>query len=71
MIMLSITLLGAYTAVALSLTILINVAYQLLLRQWNKIQPPVVFHWIPFLGSTISYGIDPYKFFFDCREKVS
>lgn len=65
-----ITLLGAYTAMTLLLAILINVAYQLLLRQWKKSQPPLVFHWIPFVGSTISYGMDPYTFFFDCREKV-
>lgn len=58
-------------AVAIPIAILINVAYQLLLRRSNKTQPPLVFHWIPFLGSTISYGIDPYKFFFDCQEKVS
>lgn len=56
-------------AVAMPIAILINVAYQLLFRRWNKTQPPLVFHWIPFLGSTISYGIDPYKFFFDCQEK--
>jgi sterol 14-demethylase len=36
----------------------------------NKNEPPLVFHWIPFLGSTISYGIDPYRFFFACRAKV-
>jgi len=69
--MLSIGLLGVYMAVAIPIAILINVAYQLLLRRSNKTQPPLVFHWIPFLGSTISYGIDPYKFFFDCQEKVS
>ncbi|KAL9604096.1 MAG: hypothetical protein Q9219_000684 [cf. Caloplaca sp. 3 TL-2023] len=43
-----------------------------LLRQWlskNYNEPPVVFHWIPFIGSTVTYGIDPYKFFFDCRAK--
>lgn len=69
--MLSIGLLGVYMAVAIPIAILLNVAYQLLLRRSNKTQPPLVFHWIPFLGSTISYGIDPYKFFFDCQEKVS
>jgi len=69
--MLSISLLGAYMAVAMPIAILINVAYQLIFHRWNKTQPPLVFHWIPFLGSTISYGIDPYKFFFDCQEKVS
>lgn len=29
----------------------------------------MVFHWFPFIGSTVSYGMDPYKFFFDCRAK--
>lgn len=28
-----------------------------------------MFHLVPFIGSTIAYGIDPYKFFFACREK--
>ncbi|EPQ54358.1 cytochrome P450 [Gloeophyllum trabeum ATCC 11539] len=31
--------------------------------------PPVVFHWLPFVGSAPSYGNDPLKFFFECREK--
>ncbi|EEP75746.1 cytochrome P450 51 [Uncinocarpus reesii 1704] len=32
-------------------------------------KPPVVFHWVPFVGSAISYGLDPYRFFASCREK--
>ena len=48
--------------------IVVHVLQQLLFK--NPKEPPVVFHWIPFLGSTITYGIDPYKFFFSCREKV-
>ena len=32
--------------------------------------PPLVFHWVPIIGSTITYGIDPFKFFFDCQAKV-
>ena len=47
--------------------ILLNVARQVLLRNPNE--PPIVFHWVPFIGSTVTYGIDPYKFFFACREK--
>lgn len=47
--------------------ILANIVQQLLFA--NPQEPPVVFHWIPFIGSTISYGIDPYKFFFACQEK--
>lgn len=49
-------------------SILLNVASQLLVRR-NTTDPPVVFHWVPIIGSTITYGIDPYRFFFDCREK--
>jgi sterol 14-demethylase len=51
------------------LIVVLNVLKQLLFRNPNE--PPVVFHWFPIIGSTITYGIDPYKFFFDCSEKVS
>lgn len=33
--------------------------------------PPLVFHWIPIIGSAISYGADPYNFFETNRAKVS
>lgn len=29
----------------------------------------MVFHVIPWFGSAAAYGMDPYKFLFDCREK--
>lgn len=51
-----------------SLSILLNVLRQILFKNPNE--PPVVFHLIPFIGSTITYGIEPFKFFFSCREKV-
>ncbi|EPX74472.1 sterol 14-demethylase [Schizosaccharomyces octosporus yFS286] len=35
----------------------------------NPKRPPIVFHWVPFFGSAIPYGIDPYAFFHECREK--
>lgn len=35
-----------------------------------KNQPPVVFHVFPIIGNAVTYGMDPYKFLFDCREKV-
>ena len=50
------------------LAIVLNVLRQLLFK--NSQEPPVVFHWVPFIGNTISYGIDPFIFFFKCREKV-
>lgn len=37
----------------------------------NKNEPPLVFSWVPFVGSTIDYGMDPYKFFFRNRKRVS
>ncbi|KAI9728936.1 MAG: Lanosterol 14-alpha-demethylase [Chrysothrix sp. TS-e1954] len=51
----------------IAVSVVLNVLYQLLSRNPNE--PPVVFHWFPVIGSTISYGIDPYIFFFRCREK--
>lgn len=61
-------ILAAGAVAFIVLTILINVLQQLLIKKLNE--PPIVFHWVPFIGSTITYGIDPYKFFFSCREKV-
>lgn len=47
--------------------ILLNIFRQVLFK--NAHEPPIVFHLVPFIGSTITYGIDPYTFFFSCREK--
>ena len=55
-------------AFIISLTILTNVLQQTLLKKSNE--PPVVFHWLPVVGSTVTYGIDPFKFFFQCQVKV-
>ena len=48
--------------------IAINILRQVFFVDLSK--PPIVFHWLPLVGSTISYGMDPYKFFSFCREKV-
>ena len=50
------------------LAVVLNVLNQLLFKNPNE--PPVVFHWLPIIGSTVTYGIDPYKFFFENRAKV-
>lgn len=50
------------------LVILFNVLQQLAFKIPNE--PPLVFHWLPIIGSTVTYGIDPFKFFFDCQAKV-
>ena len=52
----------------ISLAIVTNIVQQVLFK--NPTEPPVVFHWLPVVGSTITYGIDPFKFFFDCQAKV-
>ncbi|KAI9841457.1 MAG: Sterol 14-alpha demethylase [Sclerophora amabilis] len=51
----------------LLLAIVINVLRQLLFKNPNE--PPIVFYWVPFIGSTITYGIEPYVFFDKCRRK--
>ena len=58
---------GAAFAIFIVLSIVVNVLRQLLPQNPNE--PPLVFHWVPFVGNTITYGIDPFKFFFCCREK--
>jgi len=64
--------LGTQIAVGLSsvliLSVVLNVAQQILFR--NHSEPPMVFHWFPFIGNTITYGIDPPKFYKECRERV-
>ena len=67
--MVSFTLVCAYAAAGVLAIIILNVLRQLFFR--NKSDPPLVFHWVPFVGSTVTYGMDPYAFFFSCRQKVS
>ena len=50
------------------IVILTTVLQQVLFKNSNE--PPLVFHWLPVIGSTVTYGIDPFKFFFDCQKKV-
>ncbi|TGO90517.1 hypothetical protein BPOR_0061g00140 [Botrytis porri] len=58
---------AAGVAAFIVLSVVLNVLNQVLFANPNE--PPVVFHWLPIIGSTITYGMDPYKFFFECREK--
>lgn len=64
----SIALASGIISLLLLLTFL-NVLKQLLFKNPNE--PPIVFHWIPIIGSTISYGMNPYKFFHESQAKVS
>lgn len=59
---------SCYATAIVLVSIILNVVHQLFFYSRNE--PPVVFHWFPILGSTVSYGMDPYNFFFSCREKV-
>ncbi|OAG39851.1 hypothetical protein AYO21_05917 [Fonsecaea monophora] len=51
----------------IGISIVTNIVKQLFFRDPHR--PPVVWHWVPLIGSTVDYGQDPYKFFFKCREK--
>lgn len=61
-------LVAVATVTFVVLSVLINVLNQLLPKDPTK--PPVVFHYFPFFGSTVRYGMDPYVFFQDCQKKV-
>ena len=61
-------IIGTGFVVLCVLAVISHVLKQLLFK--NPREPPLVFSWFPLVGSTITYGIDPYKFFFACREKV-
>jgi len=52
----------------LILAVVLNVLKQALIKNPNE--PPIVFHWFPIIGSSITYGMDPYTFFFANRSKV-
>lgn len=60
---------GVAFGVFLFVAVLLNVLQQALFRNPNE--PPLVFHWFPFIGSTITYGMDPPRFFKENRAKVS
>jgi hypothetical protein len=52
----------------LTAVVALNVLQQLLWK--NPTDPPLVFHWFPIIGSTITYGMDPVQFFFKNKGKV-
>lgn len=60
--------LGAAFAAFVALSVVLNVLNQALFK--NPHEPPVVFHWLPIIGSTITYGMDPYRFFLESQAKV-
>ncbi|KIH86614.1 cytochrome P450, family 51 (sterol 14-demethylase) [Sporothrix brasiliensis 5110] len=54
-------------AAVLVVAVVLNVLNQTLFKNANE--PPVVFHWFPGIGSTITYGLDPPRFFLENRKK--
>lgn len=59
---------GAALAGLLLVSVFFNVLKQILFKNPNE--PPLVFHWFPLIGSTITYGMDPPRFFKENRDKV-
>ena len=57
--------LGFITSIVL--VVVLNVLNQTLFKNSNE--PPVVFHWFPVVGSTVTYGMDPPRFFKENRKK--
>lgn len=45
-----------------------NITWQFL-YSLRKDRVPLVFYWIPWFGSAIPYGMQPYEFFTDCQKK--
>lgn len=48
--------------------LLFNALKQILFKRNNE--PPVVFHWFPFIGNAVTYGQDPPQFLKECQAKV-
>jgi len=59
---------GVVVAGFLFVAVVLNVLNQIFFKNPNE--PPMVFHWFPLIGSTITYGMDPPKFFQQNRAKV-
>lgn len=58
---------GLIAASFLFLAVFAHIAKQILFKKSNE--PPMVFSWFPIVGSTITYGMDPPRFFQENRAK--
>lgn len=72
----SIALYNYFTSLAIvqqaSIIILFPFIYNLLWQffySFRKDRVPLVFHWMPWVGSAVVYGMQPYEFFENCRTK--
>lgn len=59
---------GTQAAIVIFAPILYNLLWQLYWRLRGD-RAPLVFHWVPWVGSATSYGPQPYVFFEECRKK--
>lgn len=55
--------------ILIALSIVRHIAQQTLFV--NKDEPPLVFSWLPLIGSTVDYGMNPYKFYMKYQKKVN
>ncbi|ODV62435.1 sterol 14-demethylase [Ascoidea rubescens DSM 1968] len=55
-------------AILILLPIFLNVLSQFL-YSLRKDRAPLVFYWIPWFGSAVGYGMNPYTFFDECQKK--
>jgi hypothetical protein len=55
--------------ILIALSIVRHIAQQTLFV--NKDEPPLVFSWVPLIGSTVDYGMNPYKFYMKYQKKVN
>lgn len=60
---------GVVAVAFIVISVILNVLNQLMFKNPNE--PPVVFHWLPLIGSTVTYGMDPPTFFKENSKKVS
>nr|WIW72260.1 lanosterol 14-alpha demethylase [Kluyveromyces marxianus] len=55
-------------SIVILLPFVYNIVWQLLYSM-RKDRVPLVFYWIPWVGSAVTYGMRPYEFFEECRQK--
>lgn len=55
-------------SILVALPFVYTITWQLL-YSLRKDRPPLVFYWIPWVGSAIPYGTKPYDFFEECHQK--
>lgn len=64
----SLATIAFYGFIGLIVSVLVNACRQTFFH--GKSEPPAVFHWIPYIGNAISYGMDPVAFFVKYRAQV-